>query len=205
MDASARLKAQQSLPQSYTRFWSFDINETKEALYLSLWGAVLMVAAWIGFLPLARFFKPAAFPKNFLFQSGTWQDTLIFIINLALVTVVMVVLHEGLHGLFFWLFSADRPRYAIKVYYAYAAAPGWYFPRWQYFFTALAPLAGITLLCIAALAWAPAAFAIPAYLLLVFNTSGAVGDIWVALRLFSCPKTTYIKDYGDRIEFYTRQ
>jgi hypothetical protein len=190
------------VPVGYMRTWRFDINQRREATYLSVWGVALMFAAWIGFLALARALKPAAFPKGFLFQSSSVMDSLLFIGELLIVFALMVVLHEGLHGLCFWAFTGERPKFAFKVYYASAAAPGWFFPRGLYLVTALAPLVGITLICLAMLAWMPVAFAVPAFLLLVFNTSGAVGDIWVALRLFFLPSSTYIKDDGDRIEFY---
>lgn len=171
-------------------------------MLLSLWGIVILFAAWIGFLALGRAVQPQVFTAGFLFKPESISDSLIFIGELLLVTVLMVFMHEGLHGVFFWAFSKERPRFAIKIYYAYAAAPGWFFPRWQYLITALAPLVGITLVGVAALLWLPAFWAMPAFMLLVFNTSGAVGDIWVALRLLFCPRTTYTKDYGDKIEFY---
>ncbi len=40
------------------------------------------------------------------------------------------------------------------------------------------------------------------FILLLFNTSGAVGDLWVAARLVFCPRVTYVRDYGDAIEFF---
>lgn len=190
------------VPVGYMRTWRFDINQRREATYLSVWGVVLMLAAWVGFLELARVLQPAAFPKGVTFQIGSVMDSLLFIGELLGLFILMIVLHEGLHGLCFWAFTGERPKFAFKVYYASAAAPGWYFPRGQYLVTALAPLVGITLICLAVLAWLPAALAVPAFLLLVFNTSGAVGDIWVALRLLVRPASTYIKDDGDRIEFY---
>jgi len=203
MQKTQHSQAIRSLPEGYTRTWYFDINQRREATFLSLWGAVLMLAAWVGFLALARTWKPQAFPEGFLFRSESPLKTLAFIGTLILVTLLMLVLHEGLHGLCFWAFTRERPKFALKIYYASAAAPGWYFPRWQYIITALAPLAGITLLCLCALAWLPDACALPAFLLLVFNTSGAVGDIWVALRLLASPRGVYVKDFGDRIEFHS--
>jgi hypothetical protein len=202
MQKTQTAQAVRTLPTGYIRAWYFDINQRREATFLSLWGAVLMLAAWVGFLALARIWKPQAFPEGFLFRSESPLKTLAFVGMLVLVTLLMIVLHEGLHGLCFLVFTRERPKFALKIYYASAAAPGWYFPRWQYMITALAPLVGITLLCLAALAWLPDPFAMPAFLLLVFNTSGAVGDIWVALRLLTSPPDVYVKDFGDRIEFH---
>lgn len=198
----SQLKAQREIPQTYVCFWRFDIRQYKETITLSVWGVIILLAAWVGFLSLARVAQPAVFAEGILFKVDSISASLVFIIEVLAVTGLMLVLHEGLHGLFFWLFSGERPRFALKLYYAYAAAPGWYFPRWQYFITSLAPLIGITLIGVAALFWLPAFCAMPAFLLLVFNTSGAVGDMWVALRLLVSPRATFAKDYGDRIEFF---
>ena len=81
--------------------------------------------------------------------------------------LVMIVLHEGLHGLFFWLFTREKPKFAFKGFYAYAAMPDWYLPKKEYLITALAPLVGITLLGVLGLAllpgWADAALGVAAH------------------------------------------
>jgi hypothetical protein len=202
MKNSFSIKARRDFPDGYARFWGFDIRQKREALFLTILGVVLLFAAWLVFFPLARSLHPNVFSFNFQANSIEMIKALIFLGELLLVTVLMLVLHEGLHGLFFWLFTGERPKFDFKIYYASAAAPDWYFPRWQYFFIALAPLVGITLLCLAVLAWLPAALAIPAFIMLLFNTSGAVGDLWVAARLVFCPRTTYVRDYGDGIDFF---
>ncbi len=53
------------------------------------------------------------------------------------VLIVTLVLHELVHGLCFWSFTRDRPRFGWKLIYAYAAAPGWYLPRGRYLTVAL--------------------------------------------------------------------
>lgn len=202
MEESDQMKACRDIPIGYTQFWSFDISKPKEAANLSLWGLLLAIVSWFGFLALARSLHPEIFPRGFLLKSVSISSSLIFIAEVILISIMMIIIHEGLHGVFFWIFTEERPKFAFKIYYAYASAPGWYFPRWQYFYTALAPLVGITLLGVVALLWFPAYCALPALLLLVFNTSGAVGDIWVALRLATCPRSTLVRDYGDMIEFF---
>ena len=200
--SSTRLSARKDLPQSYTLAWQFDIRQKREIIVLNLMGALLLVLSWIGFSALARWLRPDAAISGTTIASGNLGQLLFFIGIVILATVVMLVVHEGFHGLFFWLFSHTRPRFAFKVFYAYAAAPDWYFPRWQYILIGLAPLVGISLLGVAALAWLPMPWLVPTLLLLVFNTSGAVGDLWVVGRLLASPASTYIRDYGDKIEFY---
>ena len=202
ISSATRWTARKDLPQAYTLAWQFDIRQKREVIVLNLLGAVLLVLSWIGFSALARLLRPGTAVSGTTIASGNLAQLLLFIGIVILATVVMLVVHEGFHGLFFWLFSHSRPRFAFKVFYAYAAAPDWYFPRWQYIIIGLAPLVGITLLGIAALAWLPVPWLVPTLMLLVVNTSGAVGDMWVVGRLLANPASTYIRDYGDKIEFY---
>ncbi len=62
----------------------------------------------------------------------------------------------------------------------------------------------ITLIGILCLAWLPASFILPTWLILVFNTSGAVGDLWVVGNLLRFPVSTYILDSGDASEFFVK-
>lgn len=202
ISSTTRSTARKDLPQSYALDWQFDIRQKREVIVLNLMGAFLLVLSWIGFSALVRLLRPGATVSGTTITSGDLGQIILFIGMVILATLVMLVVHEGFHGLFFWLFSHSRPRFALKVYYAFAAAPDWYFPRWQYLIIGLAPLVGITLLGIAGLAWLPAPWLVPTLLLLVFNTSGAVGDLWVVGRLLASPVSTYIRDYGDKIEFY---
>ena len=116
--------------------------------------------------------------------------------------LLMVPLHEGFHGLFFWFFTGARPRYSFKLYYASASMPGWFFPRWQYFFISLAPLVGITLLAVLGIRYLPTNYLLPVYFLLLLNTTGSVGDLWVVLKILFHPSGTLINDHDGAIEFF---
>jgi hypothetical protein len=112
------------------------------------------------------------------------------------------VLHELIHGLFFWLFTRTRPAFGFKGAYAYAAAPGWYIPRSQYIIVGLAPLVLITLGGFALLVVVPA-WLIPALLfVVVMNGAGAVGDIAVVGWLLVQPRATLVHDLGDAVAIY---
>jgi hypothetical protein len=60
---------------------------------------------------------------------------------------------------------ARKPKFAFKVWYAYATAPGWYLPRNQYAVVAIAPLVVLSLLgIILFLAFVPAGLLTPVLL-----------------------------------------
>ncbi len=198
------LNALKDLPENYHSVWKFDITRTREIIILNIIGLSLFFLSIWGFNALAQLLRPEFFQEGFSFTSQNLSEAFSFLIELLLATVIMLLVHEGLHGLFFWIFSGSRPKFAFKIYYASACAPGWYFPRWQYMIIGLAPLVVITLIGVAGLAWFPSGLLFPTQLILIFNTSGAVGDLWVTGQLLRFPPTTYILDSGDASEFFVK-
>ena len=191
-----------SLPEKFTPVWQFDIHSKKDLLVVNLLGFVIFILSWIGFAALAKVLRPEADSSSILFSTNDFKKILLWFVTILLVTAIMVVVHEAFHGIFFWLFTRSRPKFAFKGFYAYAAAPDWYIPRWRYVLIGLAPLGGITLLGIMGLAWLPAWMIVPSLWLLVLNTSGAVGDLWVVVALLFQRSSIYVKDSGDLIEFF---
>jgi len=120
----------------------------------------------------------------------------------ALASVLVVIIHEAIHGVFFWLFTGSRPVFAFKGACAYAAAPGWYLPRGAYMFTGIAPLVILSLAGLVVLAAAPASWLTLITLALVINASGSVGDLAAVIWLARQPASCLAQDFGDRIEIY---
>jgi hypothetical protein len=123
-------------------------------------------------------------------------------VAVLVLTFLMIVVHELIHGLFFWLFTRERPTFGFKGAYAYAAAPDWYMPRNQYAIVGLAPLVLMTLAGLVLLPVIPV-WAIPALLFVVVtNAAGAVGDIAVVGWLLLQPRATLVNDIGDAVTLY---
>jgi hypothetical protein len=124
------------------------------------------------------------------------------ILLLVLVLAVMLVMHELAHGLLFWIFTRQRPRFGLRLAYAYAAAPDWFLPRNHYLPVALAPLALLSLAGLLVLPFMPAGWLLLWWFFLTGNASGAVGDLYVAGWLLRQSPTVLVKDYGDRIDVF---
>lgn len=190
-----------SLPANYRRTARFDLNGGLRLVLLNLAGLGLLVGSGWLFTALLLRLRPQEAPPALAAGFSGW-GMLVWLGWLVLVTALMLVLHEALHGVFFWLFSRARPQFGFRGWYAFAAAPGWFFPRRQYLLIALAPLVGISLLCALLLAVAPPTLFVPLLLLAVFNASGAVGDLWVAAMLARRGSDCYALDLGEAVEFY---
>ena len=115
----------------------------------------------------------------------------------------MVILHEGLHGLVFWLSTHEMPKFNFKWYYASASPGDWYLPRTPFLVATLLPLVAITLFGLIALPFTSGLLRYLVVLLVVFNASGAAGDVLVALRLLRLPADTLSLDRGDEVQYYS--
>lgn len=113
-----------------------------------------------------------------------------------------MVLHELVHGLFFWLFTRERPKFGFRGVYAFAAAPDWYLPRNPYLWVGISPLVVISLAGIALIPFVPANLLLLLILNLTFNAAGAVGDIFVVAWLLTRPASSLVRDEGDRFSIY---
>jgi hypothetical protein len=197
-----KITATRQIPENYVSFWRLNFDSKKATIIVNVAALLLLGLFGTFFAILINLIRPGNFSLNFSIGSDTIGSSLIFLAEALIVTILVMFVHEGFHGLFFWIFCGTKPKFGIKGYYAYAGAPGWYFHRGQYALIGLAPLIGITLLGILGALWLPEFFMMPIYLMLVFNASGAAGDIWVVLRLLFCPSNIWVLDQGDGVEFF---
>jgi len=117
-------------------------------------------------------------------------------------TAIVILAHELVHGVFFWICSRSRPRFGFRGGYAYAAAPGWFFPRRQYLLIALAPLILLSILGMVLVAMVPAGALVLILFGMVANAAGAVGDIWIAFMVIRECRPIVVEDFGDGMNFY---
>ena len=199
------MKPLRELPETYRPAGTLDLSKDRKALLLlNLLAFVVILAMWSFFMRLVEWMRPDAAVEGLALSINGLGDMVKYVALILVLTGVMLTLHEAIHGFFFWLFTRSRPRFALKLAYAYAAAPDWYLPRNQYLVTALSPLIGITLVCVLLVAVLPPAWFWAVGFILIFNASGAVGDLWVAGWLLTMPSDTYARDSGDSVTLYRR-
>lgn len=196
------LSPAKTLPENYRLHKRLSIHDRKSLILLNVWGIGIFLVASIFFPLLAGWLRAEGEPAGVSLEMTGWLGIAAFLGLLLAVMLVMLVLHEGLHGLFFWLFTREKPKFAFKGFYAYAAMPDWYFPKKEYLITALAPLVGITVLSVIGLALLPGWADSALVWLLILNTSGAVGDLWIAAALLRAPAGVLGRDAGDCSELF---
>lgn len=186
-------KAVAKLPNHFRLLREIDLQNNKKKMLLVNVLAVLIAA--VMFL-LAYWLAPVGF-----FFSGLGS----FLLQMGLLLLgicAYMVLHELVHGLFFYLYSGQKPHYGLTGMYAYAASNA-YYPKGAYLVIGLAPvvLLGLVLgvLCIAA----PEGWFWYFYLLQTVNISGAAGDLYVtAVLLLRCPSNIFVLDNGASMKIY---
>ena len=199
------MKSTTSLPQGYQPIKTLSLSENKKTLLiLNLIGLFIFVAfGWL-FIQLTRWLHPDIAAENYSFTINSSGGAFTAVVSLILLLAVMIVLHEGIHGVCFWMFTRARPKFAFKGAYAYATAPGWYIPRAPYLVTALAPFVVISVMCAALLIIAPPQWFFFITLFATMNAGGAVGDLIISYWLVQQPSTFLVLDQGDSATLYNQ-
>ncbi len=195
------MPAAKALPPNYRQQTTLDLSSSRSVLWMNLAAIpLLFVYGWLFGRIFIALLPVNPFPKGL----GTIFTvfSLVDLIIILLAIVLMLVFHELIHGMCFWLFTRERPKFALRSGYAFAAAPGWYLPKFQYIIVGLAPLVVISILCIVLAAIFPPIF-VP-YLLIIatFNAAGALGDVIVVVWVFRQSNAILIRDQGDKFSAF---
>ncbi len=197
------MRATQLLPAGYRKIGTLDISKNERMLLLLNLGglALLVFCAWL-FMRILFWWRPADAAGVFRFSLHTIPQILVVIGAILALSVFYIVLHESFHGVFFWLFTRSRPKFAFRGAYAYAAAPDWFIPRNAFLVTTLAPLVFISLAGLVLFVFVPPAWLLATWFVVIMNASGAVGDLAVAGWLLRQPACCLAQDRGDAVTLY---
>ncbi len=191
------MKPTMVLPERFEKTGTLDLSQNKRlALSLQIAAVLLFVVSVALFVQLTLLLRQE---DELVFSFDADFATLF---GFVLVLVLTGFVHEAVHGVCFWRLTKDVPKFGFKLFYAYAAAPGWYLPRSNYFVIALAPAVAMT---IAGIVFIPfVTTTVLPFLLagLILNFAGSVGDLAVVAWLLGKRQAMYINDYGDGVTIY---
>lgn len=192
-----RLQATKTLPSHFALFHSLDLTNRKLMLGMNVAGVLLLfIFGWF-FLGVAALIAP-----QFFWLELQMLLRLISLPAFLLTILLVVVLHELSHALFFWLFCRERPKIGFNWLYAYAAAPDWYFTRRQFVLIGLAPVLLLTLAGIGAMPFVSFLTTARLILALTVNAAGAVGDFLVVIWVLGQPANILLRDEGTAVSAY---
>jgi len=190
------------LPQGYQPIMEFNLRKNLRAMIiLNLVGFTLFLAAAY----LMPFYIRLVRPQDSAGISGSisgFVEMGKFLFLLLLDVFLLIILHEGVHGVCFWLITKNRPKFFIGPGYAAAASPNSLISKKPYLVTALSPLVVLTVVGLILIPFVSSGWLFYLGLFVVMNISGAVGDLWVAGSILPLPTTLLIQDFGDRVVVY---
>jgi hypothetical protein len=189
------MKPRRDLPASHSKVWGLDLMKNlKAALVLNAAAFPLfLVFGWF-FVRIASFLRPGIVSRFHFGQFASHQ--VVFFVIFVVVVVGVMVLHEAIHGAFFWIFTRSKPIFGLKLLFAYAGAPDWYIPRNQYAFIGIAPFLFITILGFFVILFAPLLAGQLALFGITMNAAGAVGDLYVSGKVMCQSRDVLIQDTG---------
>jgi hypothetical protein len=189
------------LPTSYHCYKTLNLSGSRTVLWLNLVAVLLLFFfGWLFSRLITKFTPINPFKSGILgfFSSFSLLSIGVFLLSI----LIMLIFHELTHGLFFWLFTQERPTFSLKAGYAFAAAPQWYFSRLQYLIVGLSPFVIITISSMLLIQLVP--IFIIKYLLIIatFNAAGSIGDLIVVGWILKQPMNILVKDEGDKFSTY---
>jgi hypothetical protein len=202
------MEAVKTLPPNYEQHSTLDFSENKMALVaVNLVGLVLMgLFIWLAVVFLGWVYQGVDVTQALWSvvggATGLGARAVVVILALAVTTLGVGVVHELVHGLFFWVFTRERPVFGAKSLYFYAGAPGWYLPRSRHIVVGLMPFVVITVVGFVLALVVPVTVAVWILLLVVANASGAAGDLMAAVWLLRQPPETLVQDTGVTLTIY---
>ncbi len=194
------MQASKYLPPEYRSYKSLNLSGSRTILWLNLAAILLLFFfGWLFSYLIIKFSPISSFQKGIFgfFHS----NSLINIVAILLSIIIMLVLHELTHGIFFWLFTHEPPRFSLKAGYAFAAAPEWYIPRLQYILVGVSPFLIITTVFMVLTRFVSPSLMIFMLLIAAFNAAGSIGDLIVVAWILRQPMKILVQDEGDI--FYT--
>ncbi len=164
-----------------------------------------LVGVGLGFANLAlgvEFFTVEDYVR--MQAGGFFNQVLPYLIlagKLVIAVVVTAVLHEGVHGAVAKAFG-HNPRFGFKPPLVYVTFDS-KVPRGAFILVALAPLVVLDI-AFGALVLG-GVFPVVAYMCLSVNTIGAVGDVWITLKLIPQPRGSMVQDTKTGIEVWAAE
>lgn len=195
------ISSTQTLPDGYIQTHEINLAKNKVlAVILNVVGFFIFFFSNVLLRSFANWVRPGLLSSTYTFTVNL--STIGQLLALLALVALILVVHELIHGFFFWMFTRSKPIYALHLAYAYAAAPDWFIPFRQYWIIGLAPLVIIDAIGLLLILLTPTSWILPVIFLVALNTGGAIGDILITARLFRLSPACLVKDSGAGVCFF---
>lgn len=174
------------------------LEDKKIAFWLNVASLILMVPMFTLFFGLAVMTHPIVQPLVFSDTQSIWT-----IIQPVIILFLVIVVHEGIHGIFFKLFNPKgRVEFGLKGGFAYAVSEGSIYTKGQMNIIGMAPFVIISILFTLAYVFG---FMSSGMYVMYAGLHGAmcIGDLWYLYLLTVKHRgTVYVEDTKQGITIY---
>jgi hypothetical protein len=191
-------KSTKYLPENYQHYKTLDLHDFKSIFSINLLAIGFLIGTIFLFDNLIKLLRPEISFEPVKIQMTSASN----IIQILGVSIVVIIIHELIHGIFFWFYTNDRPIFAFKFLYAYAAAPEWHIPKANFIVIGLSPAIFITLLVILLIRIVPFSWIMNISMAGIINFAGSTGDFVVIVWILAHPKICLVRDSGDSFDVY---
>jgi hypothetical protein len=190
------------------------IEEFKPSLGISIvWNVLGTIMIFVGFFLFTYIYAQigdGSGTTSFV-ESGADDENVFYlefrvveVLPLIVVTLLVLVAHEAIHGLAFRFFGG-RPKFGAALIQKvlpvlYCTAPGYFFTRSQFSVIILAPLIVISVVGIALMPFVGNGLLI--VIPLALNFAGAIGDVWMFGMLMWKRSDVQVEDLKDGLRFH---
>ena len=194
------LYAKETLPEGYAESAKIDLVKNKKQMFFVNGLAIVLTALLI---VLGVLIQPEGASTIFDFENNAMAIAFKCLV-ICLGSVVYIVGHEAVHGVFMWLYSRKKPHFGLSFTYAYAGSD-MYFAKKPYLVIAIAPLAFWTATLAVLQLLLPAEWFWVVWFIQITNISGAAGDLFVFALMLKKPETVLVQDSGTAMTVYLPQ
>lgn len=197
----------ESPPEGYVEKAVIDLTGEQRMKFLAvLLGVVLVVATSVAMARIVDAVRPGVLDLGLAeYQEGRIVGSfdLGSLLSYLAVLVLVLVLHELLHGVAFWGVSGKAPTVGLKGVFVYVSAPSSvYFQRDRYLWVGVAPLISLTLVGVLLVPFLPPSLLLLDVLFVALNAGGSAGDLVMVLVLLRYPSSSLIRDVGSGMAIY---
>ena len=160
-------------------------------------GILQIVLFFVFFIMNTLLFFSFDIPVDYSFHFSTFLEGFIYVIVGGF---VILIIHELIHGLFFWLFSRKKVTFGFKQGLAFASCPDFLFSKTQFLITLSSPFIVITviLLILQFSLFHPIAM----LFLLSWHASACAGDFYMIKLIWKTPANILVEDTASGIDFW---
>ena len=161
--------------------------------------AVVKVSLVLTVVPILIGLLVAPVKPSWEWMNARWWAWL----ALGAALILYIPLHELVHGVAMFALSGVKPKYGLKLPYAYCGSAAW-FDRRSHMITALAPVVCFGVALQVAIALTPIEWFWPLWIIQISNLSGSAGDIYCAWALLRMDGDILIQDTGVHMRVFKR-